>query len=79
MDKQASVPLTDPVTPEFVGRMSIVAALPLSDVRRTHVAAVLGPWLIDANALSKKMSDAAYQTLMPATVFAHADESGAEE
>lgn len=79
MDRQASVPPTDPVTPDSVGRISAIAALPLSDARRTHVAAVLGPWLVDANALSRKMSDPAYRALVPATVFVHANESGADE
>ena len=64
------VPSTE-ITLEHVRDLALFAALSLSKEREAAVAAILNAWVPDANALSKKMSAAMYQTLVPATVFAH--------
>lgn len=65
-----SVPSTE-ITVEHVRELALFAALSLPKEREAAVAAILNAWVPDANALSKKMSAAVYQTLVPATVFAH--------
>ena len=65
-----SVPSTE-ITVEHVRDLALFAALSLPKEREATVAAILNAWVPDANALSKKMSAAMYQTLVPATVFAH--------
>lgn len=52
-------------------------ALPLE--REAQVAAVLDAWLLDANALSAKMSAAEHQELAPVTILVHASAAEHEE
>jgi hypothetical protein len=47
------------------------AALPLASERESAVAAVLDAWLPAADELSRKMSAAAHQSLVPITVLTH--------
>lgn len=57
-----------------VGRvrwLACYAGLPLAPGREPAVAAILDAWVPEANALSRKMSEAAHRDLLPATVFAH--------
>ena len=61
------------VTPDLVRRLALYAGLPLGTDREAVIAALLDVWLRDANALSEKMSAAAHQSLVPATVFSHPD------
>ena len=61
------------VTPELVRSLAGHAALPLAAGREGVIAPLLDAWLRDANALSRKMSEPACQTLVPATVFVHPD------
>ena len=65
-----SVPSTE-ITVEHVRELALFTALSLPKEREAAVAVILNAWVPDANALSKKMSAAVYQTLVPATVFAH--------
>lgn len=68
-----------PSTEATVVTLADVADLPLADGRAEVVAALLVEWLPAANELSRKMSAPEYQSLLPATVFAHApvdDEQG---
>lgn len=64
-------PTNELATSDMVRNLASYAALPLAAGREIAVAEVLGAWLPDANDLSAKMSDSAYQTLVPATVFVH--------
>jgi hypothetical protein len=54
------------------------AGLPLPAAREASVAAILDAWAPAADELSRKMSAAAHQNLLPATVFTHAPEAGDE-
>jgi hypothetical protein len=54
------------------------AALPLPPERESLVAAILDTWLPAADELSRKMSAATHQSLVPVTVLTHPGE-GAEE
>lgn len=67
-----------PVAPD-VAALAAAAGLPLSAPRLAAVSAVLTAWLPDANALSRKMSDAAYRDLAPITAFMQAHEGAAEQ
>lgn len=58
-----------------VGRLADHAALPLSPARVAAVLAVLSAWLPAANELSRKMSEPAYQALLPVTTFTHVHEA----
>lgn len=71
-------PATPSVTDDRVRDLALYAELPLAADRQSAVAAILSAWIPDANALSKKMSSGAYQTLVPATVFSHPSASGEE-
>ena len=51
--------------------LAAAAALEIPGQREAQVDSVLQSWLVDANALSLKMSAAEFQTLPPVTVFAH--------
>jgi hypothetical protein len=51
--------------------LAAAASLEISGQREAQVDGVLQSWLVDANALSLKMSAAQFQTLTPVTVFAH--------
>jgi hypothetical protein len=66
------------VTPELVRRLAQFVSLPLTPGREAVIAPLLDAWLKDANALSEKMSDAAHQSLLPATVFSHTDSHDVE-
>jgi hypothetical protein len=47
------------------------AALPLAPEREAAVAAILDAWLPAADELSRKMSGADHQALLPITVLTH--------
>lgn len=66
------------VTAKLVRELAAYGALPLPSHRESAVAAILGAWLVDANALSMKMSAAPHQTLVPVTVFGHPIEAEGE-
>ncbi|HZH08270.1 MAG TPA: hypothetical protein VEY69_16500 [Lautropia sp.] len=59
------------VSPETLRALASYADLPLAAGREEPVAAVLGAWLPDVNALSRKMSAPEHQDLAPATTFIH--------
>lgn len=52
------------------------AALPLASDREAIVAGILDAWIPAADELSRKMSAAAHQALLPITVLTHAADSG---
>jgi hypothetical protein len=52
--------------------MAALADLPLAPGRNEISGPLLADWVKAANELSKKMSAAEYQQLLPATVFVHA-------
>ena len=52
------------------------AALPLAPEREAIVAGILDAWIPAADELSRKMSAAAYQALLPITVVVHAAGTG---
>jgi hypothetical protein len=52
------------------------AALPIAPEREAIVAAILDSWLTAAEELSRKMSAAAHQGLVPVTVLTHRADSG---
>lgn len=54
------------------------AALPLAPGREPIVAAILDAWIPSADELSRKMSAAAHQTLLPVTVLTHVADVGEE-
>lgn len=54
------------------------ADLNLSAERLAAVEAILSAWIPAANELSRKMSELAYQSLMPVTAFTHAHEQPEE-
>lgn len=56
----------------IVRALATVANLPLAADRDAVVGDLLGQWLPAANDLSRKMSAAEHQALLPATVFVHA-------
>ncbi len=66
------------MTPETVRLLAAQADLPLAAGRDAIVAGLLAEWLPPANELSRKMSAAEHQELLPATVFTHVppDEEG---
>ncbi len=69
---QPSFSLPDPeITVDQVRDLAAHAALPLAKSREAAVAAILNAWVPDANALSRKMSAASHQSLLPVTVFVH--------
>jgi hypothetical protein len=51
--------------------MAAYADLPLAAGREAAIAPVLQAWLLDANALSRKMSAPEYLAIAPVTVFSH--------
>lgn len=76
---QPSSLLPDPqITVEKVRDLAVHAGLPLAREREAAVAAILNAWVPDANALSRKMSAAAYLSLGPITVFTHPGAAEAE-
>lgn len=56
---------------DSVRTLAATAGLPLAAGREKLIAPLLNTWLLDANALSRKMSQRAYIALPPATVFLH--------
>ena len=66
------------ITVEDVRALAVFAALPLDKNREAAVAAILNAWVPDANALSRKMSDAKHQALVPSTVFTHPESCDGE-
>lgn len=59
------------ISPQVLRVLADYADLPLAPGREQVVAAVLGAWLPDVNALSRKMSAPEHQELAPATTFIH--------
>ena len=59
------------VNESIVRTISDVAALPLEKDREKVIAPALAQWIRDANELSKKMSGATFQEIIPITVFKH--------
>ncbi len=69
--------------PDFTGTARVralarYAALPLPPAREGIVASILDAWAPAADELSRKMSAAAHQDLLPAVQFTHAPEAGDE-
>jgi hypothetical protein len=54
-----------------INTVAKAADLPLGEGRAAVIAPPLASWLADANELNRKMSQAKYLDLMPATVFSH--------
>jgi hypothetical protein len=64
--------MNDPIMSlQALRALAAYADLPLAEGREEAVAAVLGAWLPDINALSRKMSAPEHQDLAPATTFIH--------
>jgi hypothetical protein len=75
----APVPLTTgTLTPDAVRALADFADLPLAAGREEAVAAVLGAWLTDIDALNRKMSSPALRDLAPVTTFIHPSADDAE-
>ena len=69
--------------PDFTGTARVralarYAGLPLPKDREAVVASILDAWAAAADELSRKMSAAAHQDLLPAVQFAHAADVGDE-
>lgn len=64
----------DPIDSIDATALARCAALSLGPERLAAVEAVLSAWIPAAHALSRKMSDPAYQSLMPVTAFVHVHE-----
>jgi len=56
-----------------------LAGLKVAPSREAAVAELLDEWVIAADELSRKMSEAQYQSLMPITVLTHAGDGGEAE
>jgi len=67
------------LTPEQVRELARIADLPLAPGREHVITPTLAAWIDDANALSRKMSAAQHQDLVPATVFVHPLANDAEQ
>lgn len=66
------------LTPAAVRALAGFADLPLAPGREQAVAAVLGAWLTDIDALNRKMSAPALRDLAPVTTFIHPSADDAE-
>jgi hypothetical protein len=66
------------ISPQALRMLAAYADLPLAAGREAAVAAVLGAWLPDVDALSRKMSAPEHQELTPATTFIHPSVDEAE-
>ena len=66
------------MSPQALRALAAYADLPLPTGREAAVAAVLGAWLHDVDALSRKMSAPEHQELAPATTFIHPSADEAE-
>jgi len=67
------------LSPEQVRELAHLADLHLARGREDVIMPTLAAWIDDANALSRKMSAAQHQELVPATVFTHAPANEAEQ
>lgn len=67
------------LTPAQVRELALYADLPLAPGREHAITPILAAWIDDANALSRKMSAAQYQDLVPATVFTHPSHDDADQ
>lgn len=67
------------LTPAQVRELARYADLPLAPGREDIILPTLAAWIEDANALSRKMSAALYQDLVPATVFTCPSHDDAEQ
>jgi hypothetical protein len=54
-----------------VRELADYADLPLPSARAQSISSTLAVWAENANALSKRMSEAQYATIGPATIFRH--------
>lgn len=63
--------MSEQVTPEQVRTLAQLADLALEDERLSAAAELLTAWVPAANELSRKMSVAEYDALMPITVLVH--------
>jgi hypothetical protein len=61
-----------------VRALGLYAGLPLPAEREAGVAAILDAWAPAADELSRKMSDAAHQELLPITVLTHGGDEADE-
>lgn len=61
-----------------VRALASYAGLPLPAQREAGAAAILDAWVPAADELSRKMSAAAHQDLLPVTVLVHAADEGGE-
>ena len=61
-----------------VRALALYAGLPLPAQREAGVAAILDAWVPAADELSRKMSAAAHQELLPITVLTHGGEEADE-
>ena len=59
------------ISPATLRTLADYADLPLAAGREEAVVTVLGAWLPDIDALSRKMSAAEHQDLAPVTTFIH--------
>jgi len=73
------MPAKPPLSPEQVRELARLADLPLAPGRADVITPTLAAWIDDANALSRKMSAAQHQDLVPATVFTHPLANDAEQ
>jgi hypothetical protein len=73
------MPTKPPLSQEQVRELARLADLPLAPGREDVITSTLAAWIDDANALSRKMSAAQHQDLVPATVFTHAPANEAEQ
>lgn len=71
--------MKESVDREEVRVLAEVAELPLADDRLSPVAELLSAWLPAANELSRKMSAAEHQELMPITVLVHQQSTESKE
>ncbi len=71
--------MTEPVTQPQVRTLAAVADLPLSEDRLKGAAELLTAWLPAANDLSRKMSAAEYDGLMPITILTHPQSGETQE
>lgn len=71
--------MTEPITQSQVRTLAAVASLPLTEDRLKGAAELLSAWVPAANELSRKMSAAEYDGLMPITVLTHPQSGETQE
>jgi hypothetical protein len=64
---------------ETVRELARAADLPLGEERLALVAGQLGPWLVAANELSRKLAAHEHQAILPITTFRHPESEGSAE